>query len=196
MSRGQLGFICERLPPCRCRSALCRCLWFWPCARYRIAVMRRGGCPSRRIYHAGCIMHACSLVSPPLSLLHMHTDTDANERAETRRVNQSMYMSRESVSESLLYLLSLSICPRSTLALYFLSLSLSYSFPLPPPTPSSLTHASFLPPFACMPLCMHARVSLSLTGDMSSVLARVATAAVYVCVCVCVRADDTTRVSE
>ena len=60
-------------------------LWFWPCARYRIAVMRRGGCPSRRIYHAGCIMHACSLVSPPLSLLHRHTDTDANEQNEDAR---------------------------------------------------------------------------------------------------------------
>ena len=60
-------------------------LWFWPCARYRIAVMRRGGCPSRRIYHARCIMHACSLVSPPLSLLHMHADTDTNEQNEDAR---------------------------------------------------------------------------------------------------------------
>ena len=83
--------------------------------------------------------------------------------------------------------LCLSVFRSLALALYLPSLSHSRSLLLHPPR--SPMHPSFLRVYAAM----YARVWLSLTGDMSSVLARVATAAVCVCVCVRVRADDTTR---
>ena len=107
----------------------------------------------------------------------------------------------------------LSICPLSTLlystvfslarsrsvplsvSLSFalsLSLSICRLFLIPAPSSSTLlAHPCFLPSFACMPLCMHVRVWLSLTGDMSSV--RVSPQLLYICVFVRVRADDTTR---
>ena len=87
--------------------------------------------------------------------------------------------------------LCVSVFRSLALALYLPSLSHSRSLLLHPPRSPMLP--SFLPSFACMPLCMYARVWLSLTGDMSSV--RVSPQLLYVCVyvCVCVRADDTTR---
>ena len=73
-----------------------------------------------------------------------------------------------------------------------LSLSICRLFLIPAPSSSTLlAHPCFLPSFACMPLCMHVRVWLSLTGDMSSV--RVSPQLLYICVFVRVRADDTTR---
>ena len=74
--------------------------------------------------------------------------------------------------------LCLSVFRSLALALYLPSLSHSRSLLLHPPRSPMLP--SFLPSFACMPLCMYVRVWLSLTGDMSSV--RVSPQLLYVCV--------------
>ena len=108
-----------------------------------------------------------SICCPPLSALSLLYST--------------LLYSTLSLSLALAPSLSLSLCLSLSRSRSLSAVSLS--FPLPPPPPSSLTHAFFLPSFVCMPLCMYARVWLSLTGDMSSVLARVATAAVCVCAC-------------
>ena len=221
MSRGQLGFICERLP----HLPLPLCALPLPLVLALRPLPTR--CDALRWLPSLCLSthlprwlhHACVLAGLATAVSPAHAYRYRCERTKRRRergVSQSIDESR--VSRMLDgYALSspsrsiccppLSICPRSTLLYSTLSLSLalapslslslclslsrsrslsavSFSFPLPPPPPSSLTHASFLPSFACMPLCMYARVSLSLTGDMSSV--RVSPQLLYVCVYVCV----------
>ena len=108
-----------------------------------------------------------SICCPPLSALSLLYSTLLYSTVFSLARSRSVPLS---VSLSFALSLSLSICRL-------------FLIPAPSsPPPSSLTHASFLPSFACMPLCMYARVWLSLTGDMSSV--RVSPQLLYVCVCV------------
>ena len=61
------------------------------------------------------------------------------------------------------------------------------SFPLPPPPLSSLTHACFLPSFACMPLCMRA------CGFLRPVTCHQCACRHSCCMCVCVCACEGRR---
>ena len=115
-----------------------------------------------------------SICCPPLSICPLSTLLYS-----TLLYSILLFLSR---SLSLRPSLCLSVFRSFALALYLPSLSHSRSLLLHPPRSPMLP--SFLPSFACMPLCMYARASLSLTGDMSSV--RVSPQLLYMCVCVCV----------
>ena len=226
MSRGQLGFICERLP----HLPLPLCALPLPLVLALRPLSNRSDAPRwlslsahlpRWLHHACVLAGLATAVSPTQAYRYR---CERTKRRRERGVSQSIDESR--VSRMLDgYALSspsrsiccppLSICPLLYSTLLYstvfslarsrsvpLSVSLSFALSLslsicrlsliPAPSSSTLlAHPCFLPSFLRVYAAMYARVSLSLTGDMSSV--RVSPQLLYTCVCACEgRRHDTT----